>query len=63
MTELAAAHDRLEAAIVRLEKALDARLKSDRVAAKGTGDLQARNEAISRRLDAAIDRLQTLLGS
>ena len=62
MTDLATAQDRLEAAIVQLEKALDARVQKAEATAQSGADKDAASEAISRRLDEAIARLQALLG-
>ncbi len=63
MTDLGTAQERLEAAIGQLEKALDKRARQDRAMAKEGESLRATNEAISQRLDSAIERLQSLLGN
>ncbi len=63
MTDLATAQERLEAAILQLEQALDTQGETKRTTAKDAKSLRERNEAVSRRLEAAIDRLQTLLGA
>jgi len=63
MSELTTAQERLEAAIGHLEQALEARATGDEAARKEAASLKAANEAIARRLEAAIERLQSLLGA
>ena len=66
------ARERLEKAVARVETALDGYVPAaaddgalaDELAAERAESAQVReiNEAVSRRLDAAIDRLKTVLG-
>jgi len=67
MTSLTEAHDRIAKAIARLERvAGDAPVGSDAVAELTAlrdrcQTLESRNQDVSRRLDAAIERLRAVL--
>ncbi len=63
MSELTTAQERLEAAIGHLEQALEARATGDQTARKEAASLKAANEAVAQRLEAAIERIQSLLGA
>jgi FtsZ-binding cell division protein ZapB len=63
MSELTTAQERLEAAIGHLEEALETRADDDRAARQEAASLKAANEAVTERLEAAIGRLQALLGA
>ena len=63
MSELTTAQERLEAAIGHLEEALETRADDDRAARQEATSLKAANEAVTERLEAAIGRLQALLGA
>jgi hypothetical protein len=67
MSSLTEAHDRLAKAVARLEQAAgDAPVGSDAVAELSAlrdrcSTLEGRNVEVTRRLDAAIERLRTVL--
>ncbi|MCP4327762.1 MAG: hypothetical protein GY791_04915 [Alphaproteobacteria bacterium] len=61
MTDLGTAQERLEAAIVQLEKALDSRSRKNRDADKDAAAIKKANAAVAKRLDSAIERLRALL--
>jgi FtsZ-binding cell division protein ZapB len=63
MPELTTAQERLEAAIGHLEQALEARVSGDAAARKEVASLKAANDQVAQRLEAAIERLQSLLGA
>jgi len=63
MSELTTAQERLEAAIGHLEEALETRADGDRKARKEVASLKTANQAVTERLEAAIGRLQALLGA
>lgn len=63
MSELTTAQERLEAAIGHLEQALESRINGDQKAREKAASLKATNEAVARRLEAAIERLQSLIGA
>lgn len=62
MSNFENAQERLESAIGHLERALDARVRADRALREEADSLKASNETVSKRLDAAIERLQGILG-
>ena len=63
MSELTTAQERLEAAIGHLEQALEDRATGDAAARTEAASLKAANDAVAQRLEAAIERLQSLLGA
>lgn len=63
MSELTTAQERLEAAIGHLEEALEARSAGERDARDEAASLKAASEAVAERLEAAIERLQSVLGA